>query len=83
MKAAGQYGATARVPVLWLYTANDSFFEPDAGAPHGRGLRRAPAATATFTPLGPFGDDGHTLAGSDSGDVDVAGPVCGFLASLR
>src|SRR5262245_36036997 len=27
--AAGRYGSTARIPTLWLYAANDSFFAPD------------------------------------------------------
>ena len=28
VKAAGRYGSTARVPTLWIYAANDSFFSP-------------------------------------------------------
>lgn len=80
--AAGRYGATARVPTLWIYTANDSFFEPSLArrmveaynAAGGRGIYR---------PLGAFGSDGHTLAGSDNGVAMWSGPVSEFLASLR
>jgi dienelactone hydrolase len=80
--AAGRYGATARVPTLWIYTANDSFFEPrlvrrmfDAyNGAGGRGI---------YKPLGAFGNDGHSLAGSDNGVSVWSGPVTEFLSSLR
>jgi dienelactone hydrolase len=80
--AAGRYGATARVPILWVYAANDSFFEPSLArrmfdsyvAAGGRG---------TYLPLGSFGKDGHRLAASDSGVAVWQGPVSEFLAGLR
>ena len=80
--AAAKYGATARVPMLWIYTENDSFFEPAlakrmADAYDGAGGR------ATYRPLGAFGRDGHGLAGSDNG-VAIWSPLLeSFLASLR
>jgi len=82
VQAAAKYGATARVPMLWLYTANDSFFEPAlakrmADAYDGAGGR------ATFRPLGAFAQDGHTLAGSAYGVPIWSGPVADFLASLK
>ena len=82
VQAAGKYGATARVPMIWLYTANDSFFEPTlakrmADAYDGAGGR------ATFRPLGPFAQDGHTLASSAKGVAIWSGPVADFLASLK
>ena len=82
VKAAARYGTTARVPMLWLYAANDSYFGPAlarrmADAYDGAGGR------ATFRPLGPFGQDGHTLAGSASGVPVWSGPVADFLASLE
>ncbi len=40
VSAAGKYGATARVPMLWIYTANDSFFEPEPRAAHVRRLQQ-------------------------------------------
>lgn len=82
VKAAGRYGSTARVPMLWLYTANDSFFEPALArrmveAYDGAGGR------ATLRALGAFGQDGHILAGSDGGVAIWSGPVSEFLASVR
>jgi dienelactone hydrolase len=82
VKAAGRYGSTARVPMLWLYTANDSFFEPRLA----RRMVEAYAAAggkATLRALGPFGEDGHALAGSDSGVSMWSGPVEEILATQK
>jgi dienelactone hydrolase len=82
VSAAGRYGATARVPMLWIFAANDSFFEPSLArrmvdAYNGAG------GQATYRPQGAFGSDGHTLAGSDSGVAIWSTPVADFLAGLR
>jgi dienelactone hydrolase len=82
VEAAKKYGATARVPMLWIYAANDSFFEPAlaermAGAYNGAGGR------ATYRALPPFGRDGHGLAGSSEG-VAIWGPLLeSFIAGLK
>ena len=54
------YGKTAQVPALWIYTENDMFFGPkyprdwfDAYVKSG--------APAEFVQFPPYGDDGHTL----------------------
>jgi dienelactone hydrolase len=80
--AAGKYGTTARVPMLWISAANDSFFAPAlvramVDAYKGAGGR------VTYRPLGKFGHDGHTLASSDSGVALWSRPVADFLASLK
>lgn len=82
VKAAARYGATARVPMLWIYTRNDSFFEPALArrmveAYDGAGGR------AVLKALGPFAKDGHTLAGSDDGQAVWSPLVAEFLAGLR
>ena len=79
VKAAGRYGATARVPLLWISSANDTFFEPKlvqqmAAAYNGAGGR------ATHRPVGPFGNDRHNLASSDSGAPIWQPLVSEFLA---
>jgi dienelactone hydrolase len=66
VKAAGKFGATARVPLLWITTENDSFFEPKlvrrmVEAYNGAG------GHATHRALGSFAKDGHSLAGSNAG----------------
>ncbi|MBI2739204.1 MAG: prolyl oligopeptidase family serine peptidase [Rhodospirillales bacterium] len=80
--AAGKYGATARVPTLWIYTANDSFFEPSLARRMFEAYNAA-GGKGVYRPLGAFGKDGHSLAGSDSGVVIWSGPVGEFLAGLK
>ena len=82
VRAAARYGATARVPMLWIYARNDSFFEPGLArrmieAYDGAGGR------AVLKALGPFATDGHTLAGSDSGQAIWSPLLAEFLAGLK
>ncbi len=80
--AAAKYGATARVPMLWIYTANDSFFEPSLARRMVEAYDSA-GGQATLRPLAAFGRDGHSLAGSNDG-VSLWGPLVeSFLAGLR
>jgi dienelactone hydrolase len=82
VKAAGKYGSTARVPLLWVNAANDTFFEPRlvdrmVTAYNGAG------GHAVHRAVGPFGKDGHSLAGSDSG-VSIWQPlVDDFLKTVK
>lgn len=80
--AAAKYGATARVPMLWIYAENDSFFEPSLAkrmveAYDGAGGR------ALYKPVGAFGRDGHGLAGASNGNSVWSPLVESFLAGLR
>lgn len=76
--AAGELGRTARVPMLWLYTENDSFFDTALS-------RRLHAAfvgaggLADYVGLPPFGTDGHALFRVDGGLPVWAPPVEEFL----
>lgn len=78
VRAAGKYGSTARVPMLWIYTANDSYFEPAlakrmADAYNGAGGR------ADYRALGPDGKDGHSLLTSATGSAVWQPIVAEFL----
>jgi dienelactone hydrolase len=82
VKAAGRYGSTAKVPLLWVNAANDTYFEPrlvdrmvDAyNGAGGHAIHRA---------VGPFGREGHSLASSDSG-VPIWRPLVEeFLKSAK
>lgn len=82
VKAAARYGATARVPMLWIYTENDSFFAPALArrmveAYDGAGGR------AVLKQLGPFAKDGHTLAGSDTGQALWSPLLAEFLTGVK
>jgi len=80
VQAAARYGASARVPSLWIYAENDSFFEPSLArrmvdAYDGAG------GQATYRPVGSVGHDGHGLANSDSGQSVWSPLLITFLAA--
>lgn len=82
VQASARYGATARVPMLWLYTANDSFFEPSLASRMAAAYDAA-GGKANYKALPAFGRDGHSLAGASSG-VSLWSPLVeSFLAGLR
>lgn len=66
VKAAGRYGATARVPLLWINSANDTFFEPTLVNRMVEAYTKA-GGQAVHRPVAAFGKEGHNLASSDSG----------------
>jgi dienelactone hydrolase len=66
VKAAGRFGTTARVPLLWITTENDSFFAPPLVRRMVDAYRDA-GGQVTHHALGPFGTDGHELSSHDSG----------------
>lgn len=73
ISAVGTYGRTARLPTLWLYTANDSFFSPDVAAAMHRAFTGA-GGRARLEALPAFGRDGHSLFFGQGGSA-VWGPV--------
>ena len=82
VQAAGKYGATARVPLLWIYAENDSFFEPSL-AKRMVAAYDAAGGKGTYKPVGAFGRDGHLLAGSESGGPIWQPLVANFLSGLK
>jgi dienelactone hydrolase len=80
--AAGHFGKTARTPMLWIYTENDSYFAP----PIARALYRAftsAGGVADFEQPGPYGSDGHRLFFGPGGST-VWGPLLDrYLAERR
>jgi pimeloyl-ACP methyl ester carboxylesterase len=71
--AAGHFGKTARTPMLWIYSENDSFFGP----PIARALYRAftsKGGVADFEQLSPYGADGHRLFFGPGGSA-IWGPL--------
>jgi dienelactone hydrolase len=79
--AAGRYGSTARIPTLWLYAANDSFFAPDLARKMFDAFVRA-GGRAEFVALPAFGSDGHQLFGASDGRALWQPPVEKFLDAL-
>jgi dienelactone hydrolase len=81
LAGAGKYGETARVPTLWLYTQNDSFFAPEIS----RGMHArytAAGGKAEFHLLPPWSQDGHGFM-SARGAAAIWGPLVEhFIAGL-
>jgi dienelactone hydrolase len=64
--ATGEFGRTARTPMLWIYIENDTFFDPALS----RRMHQAYTDTggnAEYHLLPPFGSDGHFLVSSPDG----------------
>ena len=78
VEAARRFGATARTPMLWIYTANDSYFAPPIASAMWQAFTAA-GGRAELHQLGAFGDDGHRLF-FGAGGSEVWGPLVeGYL----
>jgi dienelactone hydrolase len=81
-RGAGDYGRTARVPTLWIYTENDSFFDPGLSRRMADAYRRA-GGNVQYELLAPFRRDGHGLFESVDG-VGIWSPlVRAFIGQHR
>jgi len=79
---AGLFGKTARVPTLWIYVDNDSFFPP-ALSKRMADAYRAAGGRVEFHLLPAFGDDGHLLLAAPE-SVPIWSPIVEkFLAGLK
>jgi dienelactone hydrolase len=58
VEAAGKFGSTARIPTLWIYLENDTFFGPALSKRMVEAWRAA-GGSAEYHLLATFGDDGH------------------------
>jgi dienelactone hydrolase len=63
VEATGEFGRTARVPMLWIYAENDTFFGPALSKKMHEAYTGA-GGSAEYHMLPPFGNDGHFLIGS-------------------
>jgi len=72
-EGASSFGSTARVPMIWVYAANDSFFRPSIAAAMHR-LFVAGGGVAELHQLDPWGEDGHALFFGRRGS-DIWGPL--------
>ena len=79
---AEAFGRTSRIPTLWIYTENDSYFPPRLSRAMADAFRSA-GGKADYRLLPPFGAEGHLLAESENAEP-VWGPALEqFLATLR
>ena len=71
--AAGRYGATSHDGILWVNTANDSFFDPELVQTMQVAFTGS-GGVLTAAHLGTYDDDGHRLFFGDGGSR-LWGPV--------
>jgi len=64
--ATGEFGRTARTPMLWIYIENDTFFGPELSRRMHEAYTKA-GGNAEYHLLPPFGSDGHFLVSSPDG----------------
>jgi len=79
VRDAGRLGATATIPMLWLYARNDSFFSPDLGRAMYAAFTSA-GGKAEFVETRIFGNDGHALFVGDGGSGVWGPPLERYLA---
>ena len=80
--AAGEFGRSARIPTLWLYTENDSFFSPALSKGMADAFRSTGGA-AEYHLLPPFGADGHIFIESADAAATWSAFMEHFLAAHR
>jgi dienelactone hydrolase len=73
ISTAAEFGEDARVPVLWLVAANDSYFSPDLSKQLADAFRGG-GDKVDFRVLAASGGEGHWLAETDGG-AKIFGPV--------
>jgi dienelactone hydrolase len=66
IEAAGEYGKTAKVPTIWLYAANDSFFSPDLATAMA-GAWKENGGSADLRLLPSYGAEGHDFVSDRAG----------------
>jgi dienelactone hydrolase len=77
--AVAEFGSTARVPMLWIYTSNDSYFGPDLSKRMAEAFR-ATGGNVEYHLLPDFGEDGHFFINSADA-VQIWAPIVSeFLA---
>ena len=73
IQAAGAFGASARLPTIWFYSQNDSFFSPEL-ATRMADAYRTHGGRAELHVLPAYGEDGHDIV-DDRATWDLWGPA--------
>jgi dienelactone hydrolase len=60
VEQTAEFGRTSRVPMLWIYSENDTYFGPDLAKRMHQAFTGA-GGKAAFNMLPPFGSDGHFM----------------------
>lgn len=82
IEATRSFANTARVPTLWLYADNDSYFRPDLARAMASAWQ-AGGGEAELHVFPPYGEDGHNLADDRAGWEIWGSTVDNFLDASR
>lgn len=80
IETARRYGESARVPTLWFYSNNDSYFGPDLAKSMAKAWNTS-GGQAELHVLGAYGDEGHNIADDRAGWELWGGSLTSFLSS--
>jgi dienelactone hydrolase len=75
VEAAGEFGRTSRVPMLWLYIENDTYFGPELSKRMHAAFTAA-GGHAEYHLFPPHGSDGHFFVGTADA-VPIWSPLVG------
>jgi dienelactone hydrolase len=78
VEATAEFGRTARVPMLWFYIENDTFFGPDLSK-RMHAAYTAAGGSAEYHLMPPFGSEGHFFIGSPNAIPQWSPLVSQFL----
>jgi len=78
VQATGEFGRTSRVPMLWLYIENDTFFGPELSKRMHAAFTAA-GGNAEYHLFPPHGGDGHFFVGAADAIPIWAPVVSAFL----
>jgi dienelactone hydrolase len=82
VEAAREFGRTSRIPMLWIYSSNDTYFEPELSKQVHEAFTGA-GGIAEYHLLPPLGSDGEFLMDSPDGISTWAPLVSQFLDKLQ
>lgn len=82
VETTGEFGRTSRVPMLWIYIENDTFFGPALSQRMHQAFTAA-GGKAEYHLMPPFGNEGHYFIGSPDA-IPIWSPlVSTFLDKLK
>jgi dienelactone hydrolase len=82
VEAAGVLGSASKVPTLWLYAENDTFFGPELSRRMAEAFAAA-GGRAEYHLLPPVRGDGHALMSTEGDEASWAPVLAKFLTRLR
>lgn len=82
VEATAEFGRTARVPMLWIYVENDTFFGPDLSKRMHAAYTGA-GGSAEYHLMPPFGNEGHFFIDSPDAIPQWSPLVSQFLDKHR